>query len=95
MRQEGLIQPITLRKLLPMAGDRQEPGYELVSGERRLRAAKLLGWERIEARVISVVTTCTIDSSAIFNSPSAIKPEAVVLTSGAPPGVGANPPDGL
>src|SRR3977135_1343038 len=55
MRQEGLIQPITVRKLLPMAGDREDPGYELVSGERRLRAAKLLGWPTIEARVISVI----------------------------------------
>src|SRR5947209_5650919 len=47
MRQEGLIQPITLRKLLPTAGVREDPGYELVSGERRLRAAKLLGWTLI------------------------------------------------
>src|SRR3954462_9296505 len=51
LRQEGLIQPITVRKLLPMAGDREDPGYELVSGERRLRASKLLGWTKIEARV--------------------------------------------
>src|SRR5437870_5581827 len=34
LRQEGLIQPITVRKLLPMAGDREDLGYELVSGER-------------------------------------------------------------
>src|ERR1700704_2959896 len=56
LRQEGLIQPITVRKLLPMAGDREDPGYELVSGERRLRASKLLGWTKIEARVISVIS---------------------------------------
>src|ERR1039458_7143026 len=54
MRQEGLIQPIAVRALLPTAGDRSEPGYELVSGERRLRAARLLGWDLIEARIISV-----------------------------------------
>src|SRR5690349_2735066 len=47
LRQEGLIQPITVRRLLPMAGDREDPGFELVSGERRLRAAKLLGWSII------------------------------------------------
>src|ERR1700704_6874059 len=56
LRQEGLIQPITVRQLLPMAGDREDPGYELVSGERRLRASKLLGWTKIEARVISVIS---------------------------------------
>src|SRR5450755_2175705 len=48
LRQEGLIQPITVRKLLPMAGDREDLGFELVSGERRLRAAKLLNWTTIE-----------------------------------------------
>src|SRR5271165_935647 len=47
LRQEGLVQPITVRRLLPTAGDRNEPGYELVSGERRLRAATLLGWTQI------------------------------------------------
>src|ERR1039457_5496065 len=56
LRQEGLIQPITVRLLLPTAGDRGEPAYELVSGERRLRAAKLINWNVIEARVISVVS---------------------------------------
>src|SRR5258708_37867066 len=56
LRQEGLIQPITVRKLLPMAGNREDPGFELVSGERRLRAAKLLGWTMMEARVISVIS---------------------------------------
>jgi ParB family chromosome partitioning protein len=45
--KEGLIQPITLRKV----GD----GYEVVTGERRLRAVKSLGRTTIEARVIEVV----------------------------------------
>ncbi|MFA5974602.1 MAG: ParB/RepB/Spo0J family partition protein [Elusimicrobiota bacterium] len=46
MKQEGLIQPITVR---PVGN-----AYELVAGERRLRAAELLGWETILARVIEV-----------------------------------------
>jgi ParB family chromosome partitioning protein len=46
MKQEGLIQPITVRKV----GN----AYELVVGERRLRAAQILGWEAIDARVIDI-----------------------------------------
>lgn len=48
MKQETLLQPISVRK----AGD----GYELISGERRLRAAKLLGWTAIDAKVIQTVS---------------------------------------
>src|SRR5579872_5379223 len=51
LQQEGLIQPITVR-LLPET----ENAYELVSGERRLRAAKLLGWTTIEAKIIQVIS---------------------------------------
>src|SRR5439155_9270987 len=68
MKQEGLIEPIVVRPI----GDRKEeigvtndttpkssrlsPNYELISGERRLRAAKLLGWAAIEAKVIQTVS---------------------------------------
>src|SRR3954470_1709250 len=48
LRHEGLIQPVVVRA----SGD----DYELVSGERRLRAAKMIGWETISARIISVVS---------------------------------------
>jgi ParB family chromosome partitioning protein len=46
MKQEGLIQPITVRKV----GN----AYELVVGERRLRAAHILNWATIDARVIDI-----------------------------------------
>jgi ParB family chromosome partitioning protein len=68
MRQEGLIQPITIRQLLPTAGDREDPGYELVSGERRLRAAKLLGWNVIEARVISVISEGEVAAKGLIEN---------------------------
>ncbi len=68
LRQEGLIQPITVRKLLPMAGDRIDPGYELVSGERRMRAAKLLGWAKIEARVISVISEGEVAAKGLIEN---------------------------
>ena len=68
MRQEGLIQPITIRPLLPTAGDRDEPGYELVSGERRLRAARLLGWTVIEARIITVISEGEVAAKGLIEN---------------------------
>jgi ParB family chromosome partitioning protein len=43
IRQAGLLQPIVVRPR-PKDG-----GYELIAGERRLRACQALGWERIPA----------------------------------------------
>src|SRR5213083_2222368 len=41
----GLLQPVVVR-----AAPRDRPaGYELIAGERRLRACQALGWERIPA----------------------------------------------
>jgi len=68
MRQEGLIQPITVRQLLHTAGVREDLGYELVSGERRLRAAKLLDWNHIEARVISVVSEGEVAAKGLIEN---------------------------
>jgi ParB family transcriptional regulator, chromosome partitioning protein len=44
--ENGVIQPITVRKT--------DAGYELVSGERRLRAVLELGFERIPAYIMTV-----------------------------------------
>ncbi len=44
----GLLQPITLRR----APDKK--GYQLVAGERRLRAATALGWKEISANIRDV-----------------------------------------
>lgn len=44
IESQGLLQPITLRKKV-------NGGYEIVSGERRFRALKKLGWDRIPAIV--------------------------------------------
>jgi ParB/RepB/Spo0J family partition protein len=43
MREQGLIEPIIVR---PHNG-----GFQLIAGERRFRAAKLLGWKDIRAEV--------------------------------------------
>jgi len=49
IRESGLIQPIVVR------AHPREPGrYQLVAGERRLRAHKILEWDTIVARVIEL-----------------------------------------
>ena len=45
LRSSGLLQPITVR---PNSEGR---GFEIIAGERRLRAASALGWEKIPAVV--------------------------------------------
>ena len=45
LQTHGLIQPIVVRST--------DSGYELVAGERRLRAAKECGWESIPVRVVN------------------------------------------
>jgi len=46
IRKEGVIQPVIVRKT--------DTGYELVAGERRLRAARLAGLSRIPAVVKTI-----------------------------------------
>lgn len=48
IKENGLIQPIVVRK--------KEKGFELISGERRLRAVKQLGYHEIPAIVKDKVT---------------------------------------
>src|SRR4051812_1165190 len=48
MKQEGQLQAVVVRQI---AG-----AYELISGERRTRAARLLGWRAIEAKVVKTVS---------------------------------------
>ena len=46
IEQNGIIQPVTIRE--------KGQGYELISGERRLRAVMELGYERIPAYIMAV-----------------------------------------
>ncbi len=48
IRENGIIQPITVREV--------DSGYELIAGERRLRAVTELGLETIPAYIIKVET---------------------------------------
>lgn len=55
MRAYGVIQPISIRKL-------SDEKYELIAGERRLRAAKLAGLTEIPAIIVDITDK---DSAAI------------------------------
>ena len=55
IREQGVIQPILVRKL-----DKKK--YELIAGERRLRAVKILGHKKIPA----IVKKITNESAAIY-----------------------------
>jgi len=57
IKQAGLLQPVVVR---PEPGDRG--GFELIAGERRLRACEALGWEKIPAvkRVVDDRTVLTL-----------------------------------
>ena len=59
IEKEGLIQPITLRKV--------ENGYELIAGERRLRAIKSLGRGTIEARVVDVPSEASASAKGAWS----------------------------
>jgi ParB family chromosome partitioning protein len=47
IKQAGLLQPVVVRRA--NGGGGGGGGYELIAGERRLRACQQLGWERIPA----------------------------------------------
>jgi len=46
LREHGLVQPIVVR--------RREGRYQLIAGQRRLAAARTLGWQQVPARVLEV-----------------------------------------
>lgn len=57
--EEGLLQPIIVRE--------DDEGYEIVAGERRYRAAKSLGWEKIPAIVNNLSDAQTASLALIEN----------------------------
>jgi ParB family chromosome partitioning protein len=60
VRSRGVLQPVLVR---PLAGGR----YELVAGERRLRAARLAGLERVPAVVRSTEESERLELAMIEN----------------------------
>lgn len=60
IRTHGLLQPIMVR---PENGN-----YELIIGERRLRACKLIGLEEIDARVVTIDDSTSMEFRLIENT---------------------------
>lgn len=61
LRTSGLLQPISVR---PAAGN---AGYELIAGERRLRAAQKLGWTEIPAVVKEIDDQALLSLALVEN----------------------------
>ena len=59
IKEQGIIQPLLVRK--------DENGYELVAGERRLRAAKKAGLDQVPVIVKTVTDTDLLEMSIVEN----------------------------
>jgi ParB family chromosome partitioning protein len=59
IRQQGIIQPLLVRK--------DDIGYELITGERRLRAAKKAGLEQVPVLVKTITDTDMLEMSIVEN----------------------------
>lgn len=63
IRDYGIIQPLSVR----LTGDSSEPKYELIAGERRLRAAKLLFMETVPCVIIDADSQISAELAIIEN----------------------------
>jgi ParB family chromosome partitioning protein len=59
IRQQGIIQPLLVRK--------DDNGYELIAGERRLRAAKKAGLKQVPVLVKTITDTDMLEMSIVEN----------------------------
>ena len=59
IRQQGIIQPLLVRK--------DNNGYELITGERRLRAAKKAGLKQVPVIVKTITDTDMLEMSIVEN----------------------------
>lgn len=60
IRQYGVIQPVTVRKISPTL-------YELIAGERRLRASKCAGLDKIPAIVVEMSDSDSAAAALVEN----------------------------
>jgi len=58
IQQNGILQPLTVRRV----GDSANPQFELIAGERRLRASKLAGFTKVPCIIMN--TSC--EKSAVL-----------------------------
>jgi len=63
IRQYGILQPLTVRK----TQNEEQYRYELIAGERRLRAAKMLGLVRVPCLLIDVDDEVSAELALVEN----------------------------
>lgn len=66
IQQYGLLQPVLVRIAAP-ADDNGEPAYQLITGERRWRAARIAGLERIPAVVRDATPQLMLEMALVEN----------------------------
>jgi len=66
LKDYGLIQPLSVR-LISQGLENSPPVYELIAGERRLRAAKLLFWETVPCVIINADKQVSAEIAIIEN----------------------------
>ncbi len=59
IKEQGIIQPLLVRKDIN--------GYELVAGERRLRAAKMIGLDQVPVVIKNITDTAMLEMSIVEN----------------------------
>lgn len=59
IREQGILQPLLLRKI--------DNGYELIAGERRLRAAKIAGFSKVPCVVKDITESQSLEISLVEN----------------------------
>ena len=64
IRKHGLLQPISVRMITKQSGNSY---FELIAGERRLRATKMLGEKEIQARIIDMTDNESGEMALIEN----------------------------
>ncbi len=68
IKAQGIMQPILVRALPPeRSGGRSGPGYEIIAGERRFRAARLAGLDSVPVLVRNVPDEAAAAMSLIEN----------------------------
>jgi len=60
IQQAGLMQPLVVRR-------QEGGGYELIAGERRLRACRVLGWKEVPAMIREVPANRMLELALIEN----------------------------
>jgi len=66
IKNYGIIQPLSVRLISPRS-DNSPPVYELIAGERRLKAAKLLFWETVPCVIINADKQASAEIAIIEN----------------------------